>query len=251
MTRASLSLKLFAAFGLLLALVALMLVAGLWGTGQLGKANRQIVATTTPKQLAADEVRFNIADLYGFQTSYVLADHAAQRKLYLKSLSGCTRPSTTRAPWRPARRSTARPTPSPASCAAFERIDADAWAATQRGDQKAGTKATLFDEAGIYARMLDAAAAFAAKPSTGRRRGDQRFSATDDKVRLLLLIVGLLSAALGAAAAWSLARAIRRPVKTLLQRLRAVEQHEVAELRAGLDALQHGNLTVVRAHIPS
>jgi methyl-accepting chemotaxis protein len=245
MTRASLSLKLSAAFGLLLALVGLMLATGLWGTGQLGKANHQIVAKTTPKQLAADQVRFNMADLYGFQTAYVLADHSAQRKLYLASLAGMHKAvdhARALATGTAEHRSTdalAR------ELAAFERIDADAWAATQRGDQKAGTKATVFDEAGVYTRMLQAATAFAAQAKRGQDTAATTFSDTGDKVRLLLLVVGLLSAALGAAAAFLLVRGIRRPVKTLLQRLRAVEQHEVAELRAGLDALQHGNLTVV------
>jgi methyl-accepting chemotaxis protein len=245
MTRASLSLKLSAAFGLLLALVALMLAAGLWGTGQLGKANRQIVATTTPKQLAADEVRFNMADLYGFQTAYVLADHTAQRKLYLESLAGMRR-AVAHARALAAGPAEHRSTDAIArELAAFERIDADAWAATLRGDQKAGTKATLFDEADVYTRMLDAATAFSAQAKHGQDAAATKFSATGDTVRLMLLLVGLLSAALGAAAAWWLVRAIRRPVKTLLQRLRAVEQHDVAQLRAGLDALQHGNLTVI------
>jgi methyl-accepting chemotaxis protein len=245
MTRASLSLKLSAAFGLLLALVALMLAAALWGAGQLGKANRHIVATTTPKQLAADQVRFNMADLYGFQTAYVLADHTAQRKLYLESLAGMRRAAAH------ARALATGPAEHRSTdaiaheLAAFERIDADAWAATMRGDQKAGTKATLFDEADVYTRMLDAASAFSAQAKRGQDAAATKFSATDDKVRLLLLLAGLLSAVLGAAAAWWLVRAIRRPVKTLLQRLRAVEQHDVAELRAGLDALQHGNLTVI------
>jgi methyl-accepting chemotaxis protein len=247
MTRASISLKLSAAFGLLLALVALMLAAGLWGTGQLGKANRQIVATTTPKQLAADQVRFNIADLYGFQSAYVLADHAAQRKLYLESLAGmhkavdraralATGPAEHRSTDAIARELTA-----------FERIDATAWAATQRGDQKVAADATIFDEADVYTRMLEAATAFAAEAKRGQDAARTTFSSMHDKVRLLLLLVGLLSGALGAAAAFLLVRAIRRPVKTLLERLRAVEQHDVAELRAGLDALQHGNLTLVAA----
>jgi methyl-accepting chemotaxis protein len=245
MTRASISFKLSAAFALLLALVALMLAAGLWGTGQLGKANRQIVATTTPKQIAADEVRFNMADLYGFQTAYVLADHTAQRKLYLESLAGM-RKAVAHARALSSGATEHRSTDAIArELAAFERIDADAWAATQRGDQKAGIKATLFDEADVYTRMLEAATAFAAQAKRGQDAAATDFTATGDKVRLLLLVVGLLSGVLGAAAALWLVRAIRRPVKTLLQRLRAVEHHDVAELRAGLDALQHGNLTVV------
>ena len=168
MTRASLSLKLSAAFGLMLALVALMLAAGLWGTGQLGTANRQIVATTTPKQLAADQVRFNMADLYGFQTSYVLGDHAAQRRLYLQSLAGM-RKAVAHARALAAGPAERRSTNAIArELAAFERVDADAWAATQRGDQKAGTKATLFDKAGVYTRMLEAATAFSAQAKRGQ-----------------------------------------------------------------------------------
>jgi hypothetical protein len=57
-------------------------------------------------------------------------------------------------PWRAARPSTAPTDAIARELAAFERIDADAWAATQRGDKKAGTNATLFDEADVYTRML-------------------------------------------------------------------------------------------------
>jgi hypothetical protein len=73
MTLASLTHKLSAAFGLLLARVAPMVGAGTPATGHLGQANPGFLATTTPKPLAA-EVPVNTADLQGFEAACAPAD---------------------------------------------------------------------------------------------------------------------------------------------------------------------------------
>jgi hypothetical protein len=73
MTLASLTPKLSAAFGFLLARVAPMLGAGLSATEQPGHANRGFLATTTPNQLAAG-IPLNTAGLGGFETACTPTD---------------------------------------------------------------------------------------------------------------------------------------------------------------------------------
>src|SRR5690242_20739636 len=84
---ASLRVKLLAGFGAVLALLIAVSLVGIKGSDRQDAVTRDITHQTAPKQVAAADIRFDLADLYGFQTAYVLGDHGSQRKLFLASLA--------------------------------------------------------------------------------------------------------------------------------------------------------------------
>src|SRR5689334_22413025 len=86
MKRFPISAKLGAGFGVVILLLLAGALLASRGMDNMYKRNDRIVRVTTPTQLTAADVRFNLADLYGFQTAYVSSDHAAQRKLFEESL---------------------------------------------------------------------------------------------------------------------------------------------------------------------
>src|SRR3954467_1969609 len=162
MKRFPISAKLAAGFGVVILLLAAGTVFALRGMSNMGERHDRIVRVTTPTQLTAADVRFNLADLYGFQTAYVSSDHAAQRKLFegslgrlqatLKRLDGQISTSAERAHLRALK----------SGVAAFMKLDEQAWTLTQQagaGTSPEAQQITLTEELVPYGKALDAASA--------------------------------------------------------------------------------------------
>jgi methyl-accepting chemotaxis protein len=234
--------KLYAGFGLVLVLLCAVAAVGLIGMSSLSSSNHQITSVSIPKRTAAFELKFDAADLYGWQTGYVL-DNGNGRALYTKSLAEFR---ADLAKLRTLAGDDADRQGVDAVDAALQRfteVDDAAWRAIQSGDFAGAKKATLVTEVPIYDALTKKVDAYVAEAQTDVEATTAAFDSTRSSSTLLMLVVAALAVVAAAAVAFFLARGVKRGVTQVLAGLKSLNEHCLAGLGAGLDAVANGDLT--------
>jgi methyl-accepting chemotaxis protein len=220
--------KLYAGFGVVLALLVSAIAVGLLVSSQQSAATDRIAEQTVPRVEAAQRVSFDIANVYGFQTAYVLGDHANQRKGFedaLKTLRanlGKVESLGTDATYR------AQVDEMKSALDAFLALDKKAWSFVQTGTNlEQAREITMNEEMPHFTKLLEAADAYLAHAKTQKDGAVAAATAAKANGHTMLLALGLVGVLLASGIAFVLARGISRGVNEVLAAAEGIADGDV------------------------
>jgi methyl-accepting chemotaxis protein len=239
----SLTKKLFLGFGVVLAMLVVAVGVAFWGFSSLDSSTNAITRVADPKVSAAGDLKFALADLYGYQTSYVLdggesrARYTNAAALFDRTLAAVEKTATTTADEALYRKIAA-------AYDRFARIDEKTWADTRAHRAAAAKADTLHLEAAPYAALLEAGDEYVAQAGREREESISSFTSAHSTTKLVMTLAAVIALLLAVAVAYVLTRGIKKGVAVVLDRLQMLQDHCATDLRAGLEAIAGGDLTV-------
>jgi methyl-accepting chemotaxis protein len=238
----SLRTKLFGGFGVVVAVMLLLVGAALVMQGQMTAATDHITGSATPKSEAGHEIMYGAADLVGWQQSYIL-DRGHHRPAFLRSAATFTHMlkhlravSVDPRDFVDARRIQG-------DFAAFMQVDARVWAEVQSGDTATATRLALGPSSAAYIKLAGAGRTYLNGANTDAAAAGQSFHATQSRSTMVMLGAAAFALLLAVAVALLLSRYVLGSVSQLVARLRSLEEHDLTQLAAGLEAVAAGDLT--------
>ena len=234
--------KLYSSFGVVVVLLAVVAGVSLWAQATMGQASRSARAAAR-KAEAAGDVRGLASYIHESQTRFVLTrgvsyqDHLGDVRDFKTGLAALAADSTgagDQGHLRAIRRAYA-------GVASFDRILIRA----VRAGRLAAATAIVEGGADEAADALTtAASSYQASANREQAAADSRFASTRSLATWLVGLVSLVAALLAGVFAFLVGRGITRGLRPVLDRLTMLRQHCVADLKAGLEALATGDLTV-------
>jgi methyl-accepting chemotaxis protein len=205
--------KLFASFGVVLALLLAVVVVAFVSMRDLEGAHRKVSDVVLPQVLASDAARTAAADMHFSQTQYVAdpearADYVDDRAVFVADLAKLRRRTA------PALR--ARLNAIAAADAAWQQVDAKLWAAVRAGNREAADAIVSGEGDETADALVESLSGYQQAVGAEQRRASTSFHTTK---RWALLVVGLLGLAAVAGAlglAYLLGRALVAPARQLL-----------------------------------
>ena len=239
----SLAKKLFAGFGVVLVLLAVIVAVSYSGMSTLSSSAHKVSRIELAQAGAGAVVRAAVSDMHFSQSQYVMtngATHAnflADRATFEQALTHLRDVVTTDAQ----RRAVARLA---AAYATFGSVDAKVYSALRSGNQAAA--AALVNGAGNDAAdaINSAGRNLQVQNSSGSAPLMRSFDATVSSTEALMIALAVLALLLAAGIAFFLARQLAGSVKALIERMAALEKAFKGRLVPGLQALAGGDLTV-------
>jgi methyl-accepting chemotaxis protein len=235
--------KLYASFATVLALLVLNAVVGFVASSSLASSTQQIVTIDSAKAEAANSVGGLVGYMHESQTRFILdrgvefRDHGGDVLKFEAALAALTKLSTTATD----RNYLARIE----SAFAFQRH----FDAVLLADVKAGRTAvatSLADGAANDAADALAAAATAYKSyaSSQQATAYTSFNSARSLSTLVMIMIALFALLVGVGVSVAVSRSIKRGVSTILDRIRSLQDRCATNLKAGIEALAAGNLTI-------
>ena len=238
----SLGRKLYAGFGLVLALLVAVAGIALFEIGSLSSAHGRVSGSVVPKLVAAGAVAKSGSDMHFSQTRYVL-DHGATRadyekdvSVYSSDLAALQKLSTTAAD----RTSLAAVL---SANARVRVIDGQLWTAVQKHQYAAAEKIVSGSGNDAADALTTATDAYQAELSKQRQAADTSFASARATATWLMIALGCAALLLGSAMAFVITRGIRRSVAPVLDRLQMLQDRCATDLRKGLELMAGGDLT--------
>jgi methyl-accepting chemotaxis protein len=238
----SLRRKLFGGFGLVVAVMAALVGAALLMQNQMATATGHITDVATPKIMAAQTVKFGASDLVGWQEAYVL-DRGKSRPAFLhsaamfrKELAHLVAVSVDPADFADAREIKAQ-------LAAYMRTDAQVWSAVKRGDTAAATRLALGPASVAYVRLVRSSVHYLQGANADAAVAAGSFHTARSRSTAITVGAAAVAIALAVAIAVMLSRYLIGSISQLVERLRRLEEDDLSELTAGLEAVAAGDLT--------
>jgi methyl-accepting chemotaxis protein len=235
--------KLYASFGVVLALVCGVAAAAFWATASMSSSTREIANVAAVKAQAADAVSGLSSYIHESQTRFVLtrnvayADHLADVQLFETGLAALAHVSVSA-------RDKAYLTQIRGGFANMRRLDG-----ILHADVAANRLALATDI--VQGAANDTADDLAHAADAYRDAAEKQESAATaqfDTTRTLAdWIIGLatgLAVIVALALAYLLARSITQPLGQVMQRLRSLDERDLADFTGALEAVSHGDLTV-------
>jgi methyl-accepting chemotaxis protein len=234
--------KLYASFGVVIALLAAVAGASLWAQSSMGDASA--AARSAAHRAQAGAVVGGLAGyIHESQTRFVLTRGASYRD-HLGDLAG----------FRAGLRTLAADTASPADRARLQAVRRG-FAGVLRFDRiliadvRAGRlgRATRIVQGGAdhAADHLSAgAAAYRASANRDEAAAEAHFASTRTLAQWMVVLVSLAAALLGIGFAYVVGRAVTNGLRPVLDRLTMLRMHCATDLKAGLEAMAIGDLTV-------
>src|SRR4051812_21307015 len=238
----SIAWKLYASFGLVLGLLCLNAAVGLWSTSSLGHATGSITGTSVPKVTAALQLKFDAADLNGWQTAYVL-DSGKSRQPFVASGSQFVRELarvkalSTDAADKSAVAKVA------ANYTGFDALDSKVWAAIKRGDITEARRIALGPEIAKYNVLAKSVEDYVVQAQAEVVASNRTFASTKSSATMMTLIVALLALLIGGTVSFVLARYIRGALSSVVETLESLSSKCAAWLSQGMQAMADGDLT--------
>jgi methyl-accepting chemotaxis protein len=235
--------KLYAAFGLVLALLVVVTAVALSGMNGLARDTHRITDVSSVKLTESLKLKFQGADLNGWQTAYVL-DSGKSRPAFETSAKkfeeqlAKLRASGTDAEDAAAADAIVQ------GYAGFRATDTKIWAAVQAGDQTQAQSLALGAAIAAYDKLSKDLDGYAQQAADETKASAASFASTKSSSTMLMLVVAALALVAAAAIAYVVARGIKRGVTQVLAGLKSLNEHCLAALGAGLDAVAKGDLTV-------
>ncbi|GIH81477.1 methyl-accepting chemotaxis protein [Planobispora longispora] len=232
----SLGWKLRAGFGIVLALMIVVVADGFTVRSDLNEQARRVAEEIDPKARMVALLQFRFSDMYGLQTAYTASEASrdAKREFFLGARDKVVdlveqAEATAAAGEQSAAAATIRE-----GFEEFDRIDAQVWEAMRSGDREEAVRLSNVVEAPAYIKAMDAAAAFDASVLGERNAhlatlADSR-DAADRRAGLLAGIAVLL----GGACAVLLTRSVRKPAERVVSVLEKVAAGDLTP-RLGID----------------
>ena len=234
--------KLYASFGVVVVLLAVVAGVSLRAQASMGQASRS-ARTAARRAEAAGDVRGLASYIHESQTRFVLTrglsyqDHVGDVHDFtagLNALAGESASPADHAHLRAIRRAFA-------TVSGFDRV----LIRDVRSGQFAVASAIVQGGADEAADTLTtAAAAYQASANREQVAADARFASTQSLATWVVAVVALIAALLAGVFAFLVSRGITRGLRPVLDRLTMLRRHCVADLKTGLEALATGDLTV-------
>jgi methyl-accepting chemotaxis protein len=238
----SLRLKLFAGFGAVVAVMIALVGAALTMQGQMASATTHITAVATPKTEAGHEIKYDAADLVGWQEAYVL-DRGQSRASFLhaaamfrEELAHLRAVSVDPADFADAHRIKV-------DFAAYMRTDARVWAAVQRGDTATASRLALGPASKAYVRLVRGGVRYLQGADADAKAATGSFHAARSRSTTITLAAAAVAVVLAIGIALLLSRYLLGAITRLVGRLRSLDESDLSELTAGLEAIAAGDLT--------
>ena len=238
----SLRWKLFGGFGITVFLLLTVLGTALWMSSNLDAATGRIVYAANPKVDAAAAVKYDAADLNGWQTAYVL-DHGHSRPAFLKSQSLFKTDLATLDRVSADAHDIASAKAVHTTFDRFMSLDAQVWTAVSSHDQATATHLANGPEVAAYAALTKAADAYAAQAHQEQVDDAANFKRTKSTAEILMIVIGLVAVVIAIGIALLLSRYLIGTANTLVDRLQSLSSVGIANLRAAIEATAGGDLT--------
>jgi methyl-accepting chemotaxis protein len=244
LNRLSIRSKLYAGFGIVVALLVAATATAFWGFSQLGSAANTVNDTVTPKVESGASMRAAIGDFHYSQTTYFvvppkeargnfLTDVGAFQKAYKAAMAAATDQADRAAVQRVHAR-----------FEQFMAIDARMWAAVTSGNQKAAL-AEVGPSNDAADTLVGAAEAYQAQAAKEQAAAISAFGADRSTSQLALGIVAIVAVLLAAAIAWTLARRISGGLVPVRERLNSLRDNCLTGIEHALGAMaSEGDLTI-------
>ena len=234
--------KLYAGFGLVLALLVAVTAVGMTGMSSLARETRHITDVTSVKRKTALELKFQGADLNGWQTAYVL-DRGKSRSAFLQSGQAFEKKLADLSSLSTDAQDSASVDTIKADYDSFRSIDRTLWTALQSGDTQQAEKIALGPAIVTYDKLSKSLEGYAAQAQAETDSSIASFASTKSSSTMLMLVVAGLALAVAAAVAFFVARGIKRGVTDVLGGLTSLNDHCLVALGEGLEAVANGDLT--------
>ncbi|MGZ4279854.1 MAG: hypothetical protein ACXVVU_24700, partial [Solirubrobacteraceae bacterium] len=241
--RSRIALKLALGFACLTALVLITTGVSVWSSGALARAHARVADQVVPRVIAAGQLKGAISDAHFSQTEYVLTN-GAERSNFISdeqaaaaSLAALRRISHGAADEKDVAAIAV-------AFAAWQRLDAHLYATLRAHGAAAATRLVTGEVNDAVDAVAQAADRYVTVANQERSRAVASFASTRSRVTRLELLLGALAVALAIAIAVTLTRSMNASVRDVLDRLRSLRDHGVAQLSHGLEALRGGDLTV-------
>ncbi len=250
--------KLYVGFGIIILLLGITGGVALWGSSSQHRAATEVIKLN---QITTEmgQARYDIADMNGWQTAYAfdiqrnranghrvsIAD-LASRKAFLAAAGHVRHDLSMLATIAPAG---VRPALAQAGrdVERFTTVDGRIVALYNRNTRRSNAAATalvLDQEITIYNHLAASVGSIRHGIDTASALAGAK-SSDAASITTTLVIASMLTALIAAIAiAALLTRSITRGVRPVLDRLKMLREHCAADLRVGLEALSHGDLTV-------
>ncbi len=227
----SLSRKLYASFGVVIALLLTLFGVAFWGLNGLSSATHTITQSSLPKVIAGLTLKFDGADLNGWQTGYVL-DRGKSRPDFEKAtatfqagLAQLEKVSTDS-------EDIAAAASTKADFEKFMQLDVSLWAAVQAKDFAKAEQIALGPEIVNYNALSKSLDGYVTQAQQERVVSTASFDSTKSTSLTIMLVVALLAVLLAMGIAWVITRGIKLSVAPLL---RAAEGISAGELDQAVD----------------
>jgi methyl-accepting chemotaxis protein len=239
----SLARKFYASFGVVLILLTGMAGAAFWASSQMASSTHEVANVAAAKAGAAATVSGLAAYIHESQTRFVLT-----RNLSYQDHLGDV------AQFVAGRAKLAHDSVSASDRAYLAKIDS-AFATVQHFDSllhaDVAAKRQATAEAIVQGAANDAADALASAADDYRaaadrqeRRAIAQFNSTRSLAGWIMGIVTFLAFVIAMGCAYALLRSIRHPLGQVMDRLRSLDEHDLAELSGSLEAIASGDITV-------
>ena len=239
----SLAKKLFGGFGVVLALLAVIVAVSYSGMSALSSSAHQVSKIELAQAGAVADVRAAVSDMHFSQGQYVMtngatrANFVADRATFEQALAHLRSVVTTQAQRSAAARLAA-------AYATFNSVDAKVYSALRSGN-RAAAAALVNGAANQAADTINAAGRnMQVQNSSGSAPLMRSFDSTVSSTKMLTIALAILALLLGAGIAFFLARQLAGSVKALIERMAGLERAFKGRLVPGLQALAGGDLTV-------
>ncbi len=238
----SLRVKLFGGFGIVVGVMVLLVGAALLMQSQMAAATDHITGTATPKAEAGHDIKFAASDLVGWQEAYVM-DKGHSRRPFLHSAA------MFRHRLQHLRAISVDPQDAvdakavAARFAEFMQADGPVWAAVQAGDSATATRLALGPASAAYEKLIHATQTYLRGASADAAVAGRSFHTAQSRSTMITLGAAAVAILLAVAVALLLSRYLIRSVSELAGRLRSLEEDDLAQLAAGLEAVAAGDLT--------
>jgi methyl-accepting chemotaxis protein len=224
----SISKKLASCFALLIAGLVAVVVVGSGGMGSMETAHNDVLASGVPKQLAAEEAREAAADMHFSQTLYVL-DHGTGRANYLQDhatyvaalhhLVALSTDASDKPLVGAIQTATAR----------FDRGDGRLWPLVRAGRTASATRLVEGAQNGAADAVMAAFVSYEKSAAKDVAAQTANFTSTASSSRLQMILVAILAALLGSAAAFLLTRSIATRTRRMMRAADGIADGDVEQ----------------------
>lgn len=227
----SLSRKLYSSFGIVIALLLTLFGVAFWGLNGLTSATHTITQQSLPKVIAGLTLKFDGADLNGWQTGYVL-DRGKSRPDFEKATATFQAGLAQLGKVSKDSQDIAAAAAVKADFENFMQLDASVWAAIQAKNFTKAEQIALGPEIVSYNALSKSLDGYVAQAQQERVVSTASFDSTKSTSMTIMLVVALLAILLAMGIAWVITRGIKLSVAPLL---RAAEGISVGELDQTVD----------------
>jgi methyl-accepting chemotaxis protein len=220
--------KLFAGFAAVIALLVAAIGVGLLVSTQQSDATNRIAGDTVPRVEAAQRISYDIANVYGFQTAYVLGDHQNQRKGFEGALADLRKSMdkldslADDQPYRNAYNTIN------GALESFLELDKKAWATVQSGTNlDVAREITMNGELPHFTKLVEGANAYLAHAKQQKEAAVASAASAQSDGRTMLIGLGVLGILVGGLIAFVLARGISRGVNQVLAAAEGIAEGDI------------------------